>query len=86
MTIGGRPEVHEGIKCLIRDLMELQIRNGKDLTEGISSTAPSVSPTELSKFERLPRLALPEFDVTPVGWRSFWEKFQNALSKDTSTY
>ncbi len=84
VTIGGRPEVHEGIKCLIRDLMELQIRNGKDLTEGIFSTAPSVSPTGLSKFERLPRLALPEFDGTPVGWRPFWEKFQNALSKDTS--
>ncbi len=84
VTIGGRPEVHEGIKCLIRDLMELQIRNGKDLTEGIFSTAPSVSPTGLSKFERQPRLALPEFDGTPVGWRPFWEKFQNALSKDTS--
>ncbi len=67
VTIGSRPEVHEGIKCLIRDLMELQIRNEKDLTEGFFSTTPSVSPTGQSKFERLPRLALPEFDRTPVG-------------------
>jgi len=84
VTIKGRPELQEGILILIRDLLELQIRNGKDWTDStIPTSAPPTGSTGLSKFERLPRLALPEFDGTPIGWRPFWEKFQNALSKDT---
>ena len=83
VNIDGHPEVHDGIQALIRDLMDLQVKNGKDLTDSTPPSAPSTRLTGLSKFDRLPRLVLPDFDGTPVGWRPFWEKFQNALSKDT---
>lgn len=63
--------------------MDLQVKNGKDLTNSTPPSAPSTRLTGLSKFDRLPRLVLPDFDGTPIGWRPFWEKFQNALSKDT---
>ena len=32
VNIDGHPEVHDGIQALIRDLMDLQVKNGKDLT------------------------------------------------------
>ena len=75
--------MHDGIQALIRDLMDLQVKNRKGLTDSTPPSAPSTRLTGLSKFDRLPRLVLPDFDGTPVGWRPFWEKFQNALSKDT---
>ena len=37
---------------------------------------------EPSKFDRLPRIELPSFNGESGRWRSYWEKFSNALNKD----
>ena len=38
----------------------------------------------MSKFDRLPRIELPSFNGENSEWHPYWEKFTNALNKDTT--
>ena len=81
-TARGRSEVVDGTQALLKDLRDLQLRNGEDVAGTVTSPDPSGRSVGMSKFDRLPRIALPNFDGTAIGWRPFWEKFQNAITKD----
>jgi len=84
------PKLSEYIHELLKKLTTLWERYNNDNPESkVSSTAKDVKHTEISKFDRLPRLELPSFNEKNSEWRSYWEKFTNVLKKDntlTSVY
>ena len=67
----GRSEVINGIQALLKDLHDLQLMNGKDVAGTVTSPDPSRRSVGMSKFNRLPCIALPNFDGTAIGWRPF---------------
>ena len=80
-----RPELLETLLGLSKNLTTLWERFNQDNPDsklGLSSTIST--PKSMSKFDRLPRIELPSFNGEGSEWRPYWEKFKNALSKDTT--
>ena len=75
----------ETLLGLSKDLTTLWERFNQDNPDsklGLTSTIST--PKSMSKFDRLPRIELPSFNGEGSEWRPYWEKFKNALSKDTT--
>ena len=70
------------VQNLLKDLAILWERFEGDNPVGKTSTDYNPKPLEPSKFDRLPRIELPSFNGESGRWRSYWEKFSNALNKD----
>ena len=81
-VVDGIQAVVDSIQALLKDLRDLQLRNGEDVAGPVTSTDPSGRLVGMSKFDRLPCITLPNFDGSAISWRPFWEKFQNAISND----
>ena len=76
------PHVLMKVQNLLKDLAIFWERFEGDNPVGKTSTDYNPKPLEPSKFDRLPRIELPSFNGESGRWRSYWEKFSNALNKD----
>ena len=65
-----------------KDLTTLWERFSQDNVVSKSSLSTTSMTKSISKFDRLPRIELPSFNRGGSEWRSYWDKFTNALSKD----
>ena len=79
-----RPELSDTIQRLLKDLSTLWERYEEDNPDRKTSTVKDVKRSEMSKFDRLPRIELPSFNGENSEWHPYWEKFTNALNKDTT--
>ena len=77
-----RPELMDTLQAVTRYLTTLLDRYDEDNPESFTSVSKDSRPIGMSKFDRLPRIELPSFNGENVGWRPYWEKFNNELKKD----
>ena len=76
------PELMDTLQAVTRDLTTLREGYDEDNPDRKTSVSKDSRPIGMSKFDRLPRIELPSFNGENVGWRPYWEKFNNALEKD----
>ena len=79
-----RPELLETLLGLSKNLTTLWERFNQDNPDNKLVLSTISTPKGMSKFDRLPRIELPSFNGEGSEWRPYWEKFTNALSKDTT--
>ena len=79
-----RPELLETLLGLSKNLTTLWERFNQDNPDNKLVLSTITTPKGMSKFDHLPRIELPSFNGEGSEWRPYWEKFTNALSKDTT--